>query len=330
MIARLRSTRLSAEEIRSNLKQWCTVRGTCDVVMLLDAPRPFQNCRAIPDKSVLLQYCDVADLFVKITPCLKLCQTTTYDAFLMLHQKAPCLGSNPYINARKCAGVLRKILEWFRDIAFYPAKKELAFRNLDPRETELVLGVCNQVAREDGSELTVSSGSCNTKIVPYNRSGSFSSSPGSPASRSADQLQQLWNELDELCGPGAVPLRNPVDEIDKLVPADPVDDIDKLFSELESMRPRIVGTTLQSTAARPRIAGERHVSSAFKTCSAAEMIEIGKVAATPLPSGSGQIQRTLTVNAKKKRGAAKKKAETGKKRLNRKQGQRRKHQKVTR
>ena len=140
MIARLRSTRLSAEEIRSNLNQWCTVRGTCDVVMLLDAARPFKKCRAIPDKSVLLQYCDVADLFVKITPCLKLCQTTTYDAFLMLHQKSPCLGGNPYINARKCVGALRKILEWLRDIAFYQAKQELAFRYLDPREAELVRG----------------------------------------------------------------------------------------------------------------------------------------------------------------------------------------------
>ena len=191
-------------------------------------------------------------------------------------------------------------------------------------------GVISKVDRDDGSELTVSSGSCSTAIVPYNRSGSFSSSPGSPASHSADQLEQLWTELDELCGPGAVPLTNPVDEIDKLVPADPVDEIDMLVSELESMRPRIVGTTLQSTAARPRIAGERHFLTAFKTCSAAEMIEIGKLAATPLPSGSGQIQRTLTVHAKKKRAAAKPKAETGKKRQNRKQGQRRKHQKVTR
>ena len=127
---RMHSTRLERAVIKNILESWSVRRVSADSSALLSSVKPYAYCRAIPPVAIILEFVDLAELFVVQCKNLKPSQMDLFDSWMEMHYGSPCLGSNPRCMARDVSAYIRKALEWFRNIALQP-------KNAKPLSMEL-------------------------------------------------------------------------------------------------------------------------------------------------------------------------------------------------
>ena len=124
---RMHSTRLQRTVIKNILESWSVKKVSVDFPALLLPVKPYSNNKATPPVAILLDVVDLAELFVVQCRNLKPSQVDIFDSLLEMHTASPFLGNNPRVIARDVATYIRKALEWFRNIALQPKKRETAF-----------------------------------------------------------------------------------------------------------------------------------------------------------------------------------------------------------
>ena len=124
---RMHSTRLERTVIKNILESWSVRRVSADFNALLSSVKPYVHTRTTPPILILLEFVDLAELFVVQCKNLKPSQMDLFDSLMEMHYGSPCLGSNPRCMARDVSAYIRKALEWFRNIALQPKKRQAAF-----------------------------------------------------------------------------------------------------------------------------------------------------------------------------------------------------------
>ena len=125
---RMHSTRLERTVIKNILEIWTVRRVSTDFSALLSSVKHYAASRAIPPMAIILEFVDLAELFVVQCKNLKPSQVDIFDSLIEMHFASPCLGTHPRVIARDCSAYIRKALEWFRHIALEPKKTPSRFQ----------------------------------------------------------------------------------------------------------------------------------------------------------------------------------------------------------
>ena len=142
---------VSAGEIADVLRMWIASRGNLNLAELLQVPPQWLYVRKMPKAADLLKFQDIALMFVRVAPSLKLGQTNCYDAMLQVEQHdTPHNGTSNVVRTR--SALLRKILECYRALAMYPGKRDRVYRYASKAEAAALNAVCGLVDRCDDAE----------------------------------------------------------------------------------------------------------------------------------------------------------------------------------
>ena len=291
IIPRMHSTRLERTVIKNILETWSVRRVSADFNALLSSVKPYVHTRTTPPILILLEFVDLAELFVVQCKNLKPSQVDIFDALLEMHKGSPCLGNNPRSIARDVSTHIRKALEWYRNIALQPKKRETAFAGASYVEKTKILRVCDHVCRE--GENTV------LAIADVETPASMSRAPTHALNRSSSNMSVESNELasfdsllDEALGGCTA---NTVVQADMIAAPSPL-----LAAEIGSPEHReSVPPPPPAYFGFPGSSRVSVVANADKSrMSFDELLDdVIKDAEVPLTGGSGSIQRSLTVSA---------------------------------
>ena len=204
--SRLKSARnVSANEIANVLRMWMAAKGTENIGELLFLEHWWNNTRKMPRAAQLLEFNDIAQMFVRLAPPRKLKFVSCYDALL---QAQPPFELDKHQKARSQANNLLTILGWFRSVALYPGKREIVFRHASPREKHALAVVLDkvQVDRDDYYPYHQRFESTPPSLHRSRSSLSTSSSRTMPLMRSLSNLStMLADNIRRSCSDAALP-----------------------------------------------------------------------------------------------------------------------------
>ena len=210
-----------------------------------------------------------------------------FDSLMEMHYGSPCLGSNPRCMARDVSAYIRKALEWFRNIALQPKKRQAAFNGASYVEKTKILRVCDHVCRE-GEDTVLAIADVETlESMSRGSTHSFRRS-SSNISVESNELATFDLLIDEALG-GRI--ANTVVQTDRIAaPSPPL-----ALAKIDSPERRL--SLPPPPSAYFGFPGSSRVSVKSRTSFDELLDDVIKDAEVPLTGGSGAIQRSLTVSA---------------------------------
>jgi len=167
--------------------------------------------------TIFIRYVDSAADLIPHCSNLKLSQVDVFQALLMYNSDFQFLSSLCFSGPQNLAVLIRKSLEWYRNVAFDLAKKERQLRNLSPSDLKHVVQVCGGIVREGGAETSTLAAICDApssetlQLARTASSGSVVSVPSSVSpgeSTSPGTASRSVVSLGSSASPGTVSLKS--------------------------------------------------------------------------------------------------------------------------